>query len=153
MQPTNFNPDISNLMRDSGATMRAAAGLGSASGSCLVGINALVGMVLCIIGCVAAAGHLTGVVAGGCAVGLSVPVTLLYLVQAKMAADPARFLERIMYIVDAILIASMCLVGALGIAGIVSAVTVGWVIVGPLLAIVAIAVIAAIACCGYFASK
>jgi len=88
------------------------------------------GFALFIIGCMSAGGYFTGVVAGGCAVGLSIPLLLMYLVKGVFAKTPQ---ERSQAVINAILMLAVIIIGSLGITGVLPATTVGWVIVAPTL--------------------
>lgn len=103
---------------------------------------AVLGSALFIIGCVAAAGYLSGVVAGGCAVGISVPLLLMYLAKGVRARTPA---ERSQAVTNAILMLAVVIIGALGLAGVLPATTVGWVTLAP--AIIGLAISCCNCCC------
>jgi multisubunit Na+/H+ antiporter MnhB subunit len=90
----------------------------------------VIGFALFIIGCMAAGGYFTGVVAGGCAIGLSIPLLLMYLVKGVVAKTPQ---ERSQAVINAILMFAITVIGSLGIAGVLPAVTVGWIVVAPTL--------------------
>ena len=111
----------------------------------------LLNLALFIIACVAVTGHMSGVVAGGCAVGLGVPSLLLsckgfYDKQQEMVgqftagdlppeqAETTLKVMKVIFALSSILSLAVVTIGALGIAGIVSATTVGWVILAPTLA-------------------
>lgn len=85
---------------------------------------------LFVIGAVAAAGHMSGVAVGGCAVGLSIPSMLACVLNALISKDGRK---RAGSCCNAIEMLAIMIIGALGISGILPATTVGWVIVGPVL--------------------
>lgn len=104
-------------------------------GKALIAISAIaivVGIALFVIGCCAAAGKLTGVVAGWCAVGLSVPLVIGAIAALIMIAkihtimkvdiDKCFLMQQIASIVSHLAIIA---IGAVAIMGIVPATTVG----------------------------
>lgn len=100
------------------------------------------GFALFIIGCVAAAGHLTSVVAGGCAVGLAVPLIIGTLFQALTSRNPAILPQAI---TGCIMMLVVVIIGSLGCAGVVTAGAVGWTIIIP--TIIALGCLYCCLCC------
>lgn len=90
----------------------------------------VIGFALFIIGCMAAGGYFTGVVAGGCAVSLSIPLLLMYLIKGVVAKTPQ---VRSQAVINAIMMLAITIIGSLGIAGVLPAITIGWVVVAPTL--------------------
>jgi len=92
-------------------------------------------LALLIIGICAIAGCINPAVMGGCAIGLSIPTLLLNMCRLGKSQQVFKLLTAITCIV----------MGALALAGSVSAVTVGWVVVVPV--IVGLGVTALVCAC------
>jgi hypothetical protein len=89
-------------------------------------------LALFVIGCCAAAGHLNGIVTGGCAIGLTAPLLLSSLIRAVLAK------KRCTPVVMTILAVALVIIGALAIAGVLLPHTVGWVMIAPALPAIAL---------------
>jgi hypothetical protein len=99
-------------------------------------------LALFIIGCVAAAGHMTGVVAGSCAVGLSAPLLLASVLRAVMADNPV---ERSTAVGSMIMHIALIIIGSLAIAGVIPASAVGLAIILP--TVIGLAISCCACCC------
>jgi hypothetical protein len=96
----------------------------------------ILGVAIFIIGCVGAAGHLNGVVLGGCTIGLaglvallSVPATCITL--SNQTEDQQTF-GRVFGTVGEIIISlGLVAVGACALTGVISPVVAGYVIIAP----------------------
>ena len=110
-----------------------------------LGLGVCIGIALIVIGALALTGHLSGIVAGGCAVGLGGLAFVLNLIHAIKTDDPK---QRAGAIVSAILNLALIIIGSLAITGILSGAAVGWAIIGPMIASLALGCItSSIACC------
>jgi hypothetical protein len=106
-----------------------------------------IGLALFIIGCCAAAGAMSGIVAGGCAVGLSIPLLLTTLCMGrKDALGHDRTLQLVASIISNL---AYILIGALCIAGIVPATTVGYTVLAISMVDIIIGCVK-LYCCGGF---
>ncbi len=83
----------------------------------------VIGAALFVIGCLAATGHLSGVVAGGCAVGLAIPLLIAALINSSRGKLSA--------ICKVIMNVALVIIGALACAGVISGAAVGYAIVTP----------------------
>lgn len=113
-------------------------------GPCSKAINTvgvISGMALFVVATLGLAGVVNGVVMGGCAVGLSVPVLITNINLARKVRGPFK----VMPISQAALHAAIAILGALGIAGVVSASSIGWVVLMPYF--IALGTILLVACC------
>ena len=103
------------------------------------GFNGTLKFALFIIGCVAAAGHMTGVVAGGCVVGLSIPIILAAIGQLIGGEQKVDAVGSI------ILSIFLSVMGSLAIPGIVTPVVTGWCVIVPTL--ISLSLVCCICCC------
>lgn len=104
------------------------------------GLNQTIGLALFIIGCVAAAGHMTGVVAGGCVVGLSIPLILTGIGQVVGGKQKGLALANV------ILSIFYTVMGSLAIAGVVTPVVAAWCVLVP--TIISLSLACCVLCCG-----
>jgi uncharacterized Tic20 family protein len=113
-----------------------AASVPKTATRCMAMTQVILHLSLFIIGCVAAAGNLNGVVAGGCMIGLSVPLVIVGLqrIISPMGDATAKW-ERINAGIYLIIPLVMITMGSFVIAGSVSPVVGGWTVVaasGPI---------------------
>jgi len=96
--------------------------------SCAACCSAPIGLALFIIGVCAAAGTMSGIVAGGCAIGLSVPLLLIAVINGRkdfMGND--RTFDMVTGIISCL---AYIVFGALAITGVFPAASVGYAILG-----------------------
>jgi hypothetical protein len=110
----------------------------------LPGIYAVCILALFVIGCVAVAGHLNGVVAGGCIIGLSIPPVIAIVVEliVRKVSGVNKSLHKIIKAIEIILKLGAIVMSALAVAHVVSPQIAGWsaLVGGPIsLALVCIA--------------
>ncbi len=105
--------------------------------------NALIGIALFVIGCVAAAGAMNGVTIGWCIVGLSIPSLIGYVIGAIAGRTPG---EKAANAIPLLITIALIVIGALAVAGIVTPVVAGWCVIGPTLAILAIGIVCCYCC-------
>ncbi len=84
----------------------------------------VLGVALIIIGSLALKGHLTGIVAGGCAIGLSVPAAIATIVKMATSGDA----EKCSGVIILVNLAALTVFGALTCAGLMSGFELGYVI-------------------------
>jgi hypothetical protein len=97
---------------------------------CQFGARAIIIPALFIIGCLAAAGQLSGIVAGGCIIGFSLPLLLVSLVQGVPLQ--IRQQAHLHTIASVACMVANTIIGALAIAGIIAPAVAGWVVIAPL---------------------
>lgn len=103
-------------------------------GSCITYCGTyLISTALLIIACIAAAGGMSGVAAGGSIVGLSIPLLIANLMQAKGYHQEGKKLHRaaVGYVAITFLVATI--LGSMAIAGAVPASAAGWGYLAPIL--------------------
>ncbi len=103
----------------------------------------VINLVLFIIGCVAVAGHMNGVVAGGCVVGFSVPLILTAIGSIISAKHPLLRSAAVYQLIQAV---ALTIIGSLAIAGIVTPITAGWCVIAP--TIIGLSLACCCVCCG-----
>lgn len=116
----------------------------SATGQCMICSSMILSTALFIIGCLAAAGHVNGIVLGGCIVGASAPIVLLCIASAILSKGRDRVVSIIMMISELAMVA----IGALTITGIISPFVAGLIVVVPTVVILGMGYICAYCCCG-----
>lgn len=89
-----------------------------------------IGLALFIIGCLSIAGYLTGVVAGGCAVLLAIPLLLMRL--CNLCSEQSAQ-ERKMGVTNVVMVLALIAIGSLGFLGTLPGAVVGWGAVMPIL--------------------
>lgn len=109
---------------------------------CLSSTSGIFGFALFIIGCVAAAGHMNGVVAGGCVVGLSTPMLLLAVGTIASSKNKQVVGAAIWNVIQSI---ALVIIGSLTITGIMTPITAGWCVIGP--SLVGLSLACCCACC------
>ena len=104
-------------------------------GNCCFCVSSTLGLALLIIGAVGAAGLMSGVSVGGCAVGLSIPMALASCCGGaanKGKSQASEILNNVIYAVV------MTILGSLAIAGVIPPTTMGWCLVLPTLVKIAL---------------
>lgn len=95
-------------------------------------ISGSIALALFIIGAIGAAGLMSGVSVGGCAVGLSIPMALASCCSG--AKDENGQSRACTILVDVIYAVVMTVLGSLTISGVLPATTMGWCLIAPTLA-------------------
>ena len=112
-----------------------------AEGAIIITVTSI-GVALFIIGCLAKAGRLNGLVAGGCAVGLAAPLLALSLYNARKTKNGAGS-----HLFAAVCMLAIATIGALAIAKALPAHSVGTTVSCGFIALIAAF------CCGYYHNK
>ncbi|MCH9626155.1 MAG: hypothetical protein S4CHLAM123_13480 [Chlamydiales bacterium] len=101
------------------------------------------GVVLFIIAACAAGGGVSAVVMGGCTIGLSVPGIALAVMKVCNTRSTAMKVSQYVLLVIGI---SKILLGTLALAGAISAVATGWILILPAVSVLAIVTVAGCCC-------
>lgn len=109
--------------------------------NCLQCSANIIGIALFVIACVTAAGHMSGVAAGGCFIGLSAPLVILSIIQACKEKNGCI---KAMHGVSVIASIALMIIGALALSGVIPSTTAGWAYLGIALGQVGLGVLA---CC------
>lgn len=103
-------------------------------------------LALFIIGCVAAAGHMTGIVAGGCMVGLSGAALVILIAYLVRGNNTINVVLKLPNLVDLV---ATAILGSLAMTGVVSPFAAGWGVLSAALGAGTLnCAIACAVCCG-----